>query len=86
MPPRRSQFFLADLVAIIALAGLVFALPRSFGRNDPPVGIFVLIGLVVVVWRTFRVMRAHLLATNAGGNSIRHRRSPRLLSALNAVS
>ena len=58
MGQRPSQFFLADLVAVIALTGLVLVLPRSIGRDDPPIGVFLLIGLVVVVWRTFRVMRA----------------------------
>jgi DNA-directed RNA polymerase subunit RPC12/RpoP len=55
---RRYQFFLADLAAIIALAGLILALARSLSQNGPPVGIFVLVGLVVVIWRSFRVMRA----------------------------
>ena len=40
---KRPQYFLADLVAIIALGGLVLALVRSFGQPRNPVGIFFLI-------------------------------------------
>ena len=48
MALTRPRFFLADLVAIIALAGLALTLVRSFGKPGIPVGIFVLIGLVVI--------------------------------------
>jgi predicted RNA-binding Zn-ribbon protein involved in translation (DUF1610 family) len=63
---RRSQFFLADLVAIIALAGLALAVVRSFGQPGIPVGLFVLIGLVFIVWHAFRVIREAPLCEQCG--------------------
>ncbi len=66
MALRRPRFFLADLVAIIALAGLALTLMRSFGKSGTPVGIFVLIGLVAIAWHTFRVMREAPLCDKCG--------------------
>ncbi len=57
MAGKRPQFFLADLVAIVALAGLALALVQSFWQRANPAGIYLLFGLVAVAWTIFRAMR-----------------------------
>jgi hypothetical protein len=54
---QRVQFFLADLVAIIAIGGLALALVRSIERPVNDFGIALLIGLVVFAWKLFRMKR-----------------------------
>jgi len=53
----RPEFFLADLVAIIALGGLVLALVLQPVQSASAAGIFFLIVFVLIAWKILRVMR-----------------------------
>ena len=59
MAKTRPQYLLVDLVAVIVICGLGVALMRSFAQHDTTnsAGIFLLIGLVAVVWTIFTAMR-----------------------------
>ncbi len=57
MARRRPLFFLADVVAIIALCGLFLALMRPPWQSANTAGILFLIWLLVVVWKMFRILR-----------------------------
>jgi hypothetical protein len=83
MAQRRFQFFLADLVAVIALCGLavalVLALPRRAGFGV--IGfLYFLIFAVVIVWMTFRRIREAPACQECGRRFIPPRtKSPRPL-------
>jgi predicted RNA-binding Zn-ribbon protein involved in translation (DUF1610 family) len=54
---RRAQFFLADLVALIAVGGLALAFVRSIEHPVNAIVISLLIAFVVVAWKMFRMTR-----------------------------
>jgi hypothetical protein len=59
MARKPPQYFLADLVAIVALCGLFLGLVRtSDPRGNVPVLTFLMIGVVVTAWTTFRALQA----------------------------
>jgi hypothetical protein len=57
MARKLPQFFLADLVAIVTICGLVLGLFQSSGSAAVIAVVFALIGLVGIVWLTFRGLR-----------------------------
>ena len=59
MARKPPEYFLADIMAIVALSGLFLGLVRtSDPRGNVPVLTFLMIGLVVTAWTTFRALRA----------------------------
>jgi hypothetical protein len=57
MARKRPQYYLADLVAIVAICGLVLGLFQSFASPVNVVGIIVLIGFVTNAWLTPKLLR-----------------------------
>ena len=57
MARNRLQFFLADLIALIAVSGLSLALVRSIDQLASAIGIGLLIWLIVFAWKLFRLKR-----------------------------
>jgi len=72
----RLQYFLADLVAIVALGGLVLALVRSTEQPANFVGILFLICLVGTVWLTLRKMRGQPACEECGRRFVPPRKRP----------
>jgi predicted RNA-binding Zn-ribbon protein involved in translation (DUF1610 family) len=56
MPRARRQFLLVDLVGIVLMAGLFFALVLAFGRKSAPadLGLLLLMFVVAVTWILYR--------------------------------
>jgi len=77
---RRPQYYLADLVAIVALSGLGLALLRSFEQPGSFVAIFILLWLVGIAWTVSRVMRDAPTCEECGRRFMppRQKRLPRL--------
>jgi hypothetical protein len=67
---RNPQYFLADLVAIVALGGLAMALVRSIDRPASVIGISLLLGLVVLAWKWFRMKREAPACAECGRRSV----------------
>jgi predicted RNA-binding Zn-ribbon protein involved in translation (DUF1610 family) len=54
---KLPQFFLADLVAIVTLCGLILGLFQSSGPPPQVIGLIFLIAAVVTYWLIFRALR-----------------------------